>query len=120
MFIVKLKYTAEVNTATENIREYYMIYRGPCFLAVVHIDKLSLFLSQYSCVLPVELYGGGGGGGVAAKSYDDEKAWLSINQSLLPGTYNSATHYDDITKRRYFLLVCSVLWLVRHDSVVLL
>jgi hypothetical protein len=72
MFIVKLKYTTEVNTATENIREYYLIYIGPCFLAVVHmglappppslVSKLSFFLSQSSCVLPVELEGGGGRG----------------------------------------------------------
>jgi hypothetical protein len=105
--MVKIKYTTEANTATANIREYYMIYRRPCFLAVLHmIWLLPHPLSSASCLsfsvsLPVCSRSSltGGGGGVGAKSYDNEKAWLSINQSLLPGTYNSATNYDDITKR---------------------
>jgi hypothetical protein len=84
-----------------------MIYRGPCFLAVVHMiwflpHPLSLASClSFSVILPVCSGRAlrGGGDGVGAKSYDDEKAWLSFNQSLLPGTCNSAAHYDDITKR---------------------
>jgi hypothetical protein len=44
-------------------------------------------ISQSTCVLPVELTDGreGGrlGGGRGAKSYDREKAWSSINHSIL-------------------------------------
>jgi hypothetical protein len=38
-------------------------------------------LSRSSCVSPVELSDGRGGRG--AKSYDHEKAWSSINHSIL-------------------------------------
>ncbi len=44
---------------------------------------------------PVELTegeGGGVGGGAGAKSYDDEKAWSTMNHSIL-----SAAHLGDIT-----------------------
>ncbi len=48
------------------------------------ISKLSLFLSQSFCMSPVELtLWGGGGGGHGAKSNDREKAWSSINHSML-------------------------------------
>jgi hypothetical protein len=39
-------------------------------------------LSQSSCVSPIELADEKGGGG-EAKSYDDKKAWSSINHSIL-------------------------------------
>ncbi len=45
-------------------------------------------LSQSSCVPPVELIPTGevgGGGGRGAKSYDGEKAWSSVNHSILSG-----------------------------------
>ncbi len=80
-------------------REYLMIYRGPGFLAVVHIIRLLAMhpsfppslqqvvsLSQSSCVSPVELTGGKGGRG--AKSYDGEKTRPSINNSII-----SAEHW---------------------------
>jgi hypothetical protein len=67
-------------------REYLMIYRGPGFLAVVLFGSspctpFVVSLSQSSCVSPVELTNGRGGRG--AKTYDDEKAWPSINHSIL-------------------------------------
>ncbi len=71
-----------------------MDYRGPGFLAVVWfgfssnpppppppVSKLSLYLSLPLCRRSSLLTGGGGRG---AKSYDDgEKAWPSINHSIL-------------------------------------
>jgi hypothetical protein len=43
-------------------------------------------LSQSSCVSPVELTDGRGGRGErGAKSYDSEKAWSSINHTILSG-----------------------------------
>jgi hypothetical protein len=56
-----------------------MIYRGPGFLAVVACPppyrEQVVFLSQSSCVSPVELIltGDGGGGGRGAKSYSTAK-----------------------------------------------
>ncbi len=48
-------------------------------------------LSQSSSVPPVELtYGRGGGGGGGAKSYDGEKAWSSINHSILSALVQTA------------------------------
>ncbi len=48
----------------------------------------SLSLSQSSCVSPVELTdrGEGGGGRQETKADDREKAWSSINHSILSGT----------------------------------
>ncbi len=74
-------------------REFRMIYREPGFLAVVWfgsslhlLPSLSCLFSQPSCVSPVELAEGrGGGGGGGAKTYDDEKAWSSINHWTLSG-----------------------------------
>ncbi len=40
-------------------------------------------LSQTSCGFPVGLTDKGGGGGGGAKSYDGQKAWSSINHSIL-------------------------------------
>ncbi len=71
-----------------------MIYWGPGLLAVVWfgttippplVSNLSLFLSSF-CVSPVEPTDGRGGregGGGGAKSYNDEKAWPSVNLSIL-------------------------------------
>ncbi len=55
-------------------REYWMTYRGNCFLSV------------FLCA-PVELTDGreGVGGAGGAKSYDHEEAWTSINHSILSG-----------------------------------
>ncbi len=76
-------------------REYWMIPKGPGFLAVVWFGSsptpfpplLSasclFFLSLPVCRRSSLLTGEGGGGGGGAKSYDGEKAWLSINHSIL-------------------------------------
>ncbi len=46
------------------------------------VNKLYLFFCMPVCVSPVDLtYGRGGKGGWWAKSYDNEKAWSSINHS---------------------------------------
>jgi hypothetical protein len=74
-----------------------MIYGGPGFLCVILIWFLPLSclqvasFSQSSCFSPVKLsYGGeeGGEGVERAKSYDREKAWSSINHSILSGWGN--------------------------------
>ncbi len=73
-------------------REYWMIYRRPDFLAVVwfvsfpppSVSKLFLFHSLL-CVVGraywCDRWGRGGGGG--ARSFDGEKAWSSMNHSVL-------------------------------------
>ncbi len=73
--------------------EYWMIYRGPGFIAVIWFGffptpytlsrQQVVYLSHSSCVSPVEGEGRG-----EAKSYDGEKAWSSINHSLLVCTPN--------------------------------
>jgi hypothetical protein len=83
--------------ATLEIREDWMIHRGPSFLAVfwfsstpclrpLYLQHVSL--SQSSCVSPVQLTDGGGreGGGGGAESngsYDRKKAWASFQSSLM-------------------------------------
>jgi hypothetical protein len=76
-------------------REYWTIYRGPRFLALVWfvssltpslspVSKLSLFFSLHIWVACRAYWwerGVGGGGG--PKSYDSKKAWSSINHSIL-------------------------------------
>ncbi len=70
-------------------REYWMIQRGPGFLLGFSptpfpsspVSKLSLFLGLPMCRRPSLLTEEGGGRG--AKSYDREKAWLTINHSIL-------------------------------------
>jgi hypothetical protein len=60
-----------------------MIYRGPR-LSRRRMMRL-LPHSQSSCVSPEEVFDGGRGGwDGGAKSYDGEKAWSSINYSILP------------------------------------
>ncbi len=49
-------------------------------------------ISQSSCVSPIELTEGEGGGVGGAKSYDGEKAWSTMNNSILP-----AAHLRDTT-----------------------
>ncbi len=87
-------------------REYWIIYRGLDFLAVVWfgcsptpLSRQQVFsLSQSSCVSPVKLTDGRGGGGWGrdgrgAKSYDREKACHSVNYSILRGvTYMYSTY----------------------------
>jgi hypothetical protein len=68
------------------IREYWMIYRDPNFLAVIWFGSsptpfplflsASVSLSQYSCVSPIDLYTVRKG--LGTKGYDCEKAWPSI------------------------------------------
>ncbi len=82
-------------------REYWIIYRGPSFLAFVRfgssptsfpptspVSKLSLFLSLIVCRRSSLLTGEGGRGGRGAKSYEHEKAWPSINHSILSDFYH--------------------------------
>jgi hypothetical protein len=59
-------------------------------------SKLSIFLSLPVCRRSVLYWrgGGGAGDGRGAKSYDREKAWPSINHSILPGTYNVCIYID--------------------------
>ncbi len=66
-----------------------MIYRGPGFLAGRMIRllsptpfKLSLFISLRFYRLSEE-GGGATGDGEGAQSYDSEKAWPSINHSII-------------------------------------
>jgi hypothetical protein len=89
--------------------EYWMIFRGPGFLAIVWFDSSpapspSLFLQQVRTGVAThrkteeerqvaKLLTGGGTGGWGAKSYDGEKAWSSINHSYsLVVTCNSSIH----------------------------
>jgi hypothetical protein len=73
-----------------------MIYRGPCFLAVVcfgfyptpatsPVSEMSLSNSSCVSLSPFELTDGREGDEVEeeAESYDGEKAWSSINNSIL-------------------------------------
>ncbi len=75
-------------------REYWMICRGPGFLAVVWfgsfppppspVSKLDRRHIQEDWERETTCWGRGGGGkAIGAKSYDGEKAWSSINQSIL-------------------------------------
>jgi hypothetical protein len=63
------------------------------------VSKLSLFLS-----LPVELSDGKGGGGRGgANSYGGEKAWSSINHSILFALNLLALHYIPLTRFYYVI-----------------
>ncbi len=92
-----------LHTCIGQPREYWMIYRGPGFIAVVWFGSSPnpspsrprppsvsclVSLSQSSCISPVELTDGRGGrGGGGAKSNDDEKAWSPINHSIFSAAY---------------------------------
>jgi len=66
-----------VQFLTVRSREYWMIYRGPAFVAIVW-----LLVHPHP---PVELNDWGEGGGGEAKSYDSEKVGSSVHHSILPG-----------------------------------
>ncbi len=90
--------TEEINVNNHSIKRYWMIYRGPYFLAVVYMKWL---LSHPPPPVPLESSTGdtqedwerettcwrerGDEGGGGAKSYDGEKVWSSINHSILSG-----------------------------------
>jgi hypothetical protein len=89
----QILYMLKVREAT---KEYWMIYRGPSFLAVVWLgssptpspsrQQVGLFLTLPVCRRRPELSGGrrgGEGGGGEAESYDGERDWSSINHSIL-------------------------------------
>ncbi len=66
-----------------------------------------VFLSQYSCVSPMNLTDGkGGGGGGGAKPYDGERAWSSINYTLLSGANHS-----------FMYVQCSILYRSDGDGI---
>ncbi len=76
-------------------RDYWTIYRGPGFLAVVRLDWLLPYPSPLSSQQVVSLFQSswvayraywwerGMGGGARYKSYDSEKSWSSINHAIL-------------------------------------
>jgi hypothetical protein len=77
-------YVMETGVVSVRRREYWMIYRGPGFRAVVWFGSSPhpscqqvVALYYYSCVSLVKFTDGWGGGG--AKSYDGEKTWSLIN-----------------------------------------
>ncbi len=71
-----------------------MIYRGPCFLAVVCFESIpppqcvARSATQRKTEKETQLADGreGGGGGGGAKLYDGEKTWSPKNHSLLSGS----------------------------------
>ncbi len=103
---------------TENyrvsIREFWMIYRGPGFHAILWFGSSStpsplsskqiVSLSQSSCVSPVELTGRWGKGwyGGGAKSYDIEKAWSLINHPILSAEYGHTGYCRSLRKVIYY------------------
>ncbi len=83
-----------------SFREYWMIYRGPRFLCgrvvrLLHppphspVSIVSLFLSLPVCRRSSLLTGEGGGGGGGAVTHHREKAWPTINHSILSGLIGS-------------------------------
>ncbi len=94
----------------KNIREYWIIYYTgwPDFLAVIWFGSSPLSrqqvgsLSQYSCVLPVELLKGGGGGGTG-----QEPSYIVLYKSF-------NIHWHIIV---YFVFIFSVpRWTTGSDS----
>jgi hypothetical protein len=96
--IDSLKIPAREWSGMAGVREDWMIYRGPGFLAIVLFSSmpnpsppslvimLSIFLSLPMCCRSRLLAGKGGEGGRGAESYDRKKAWSSIiNRSILSG-----------------------------------
>ncbi len=70
------------------IRGYWMIFKGPFFLVVSPVSKLSLFPSLVAGRAYWRKRGGLGlGERRGAKSCDREKAWSSINNSILSAFY---------------------------------
>ncbi len=79
--------------------EYWMIYRRPGFLAIVWFGSSPIpfplsrqqvvSLSHTSCASSVHRAFWREGGGGVVKSYDKEKAWSSINYSILPGVQHA-------------------------------
>ncbi len=99
-------------------REYWMIYRRPGFLAVVWFgssptplshEQVSLFLSLPVCCRSSLLTGEGerGGRGTWTKLYDREKAWHSINQSILSGPQSLVTPLQVTFHQGFSLHPCS-------------
>ncbi len=99
------------------VREYWMIYRGLCFLADVwfgsfptpspsSVIKLSLFL----CHLVWR-----------AKSYNSEKAWSSINHSILSGASHTflTANLMSCEDKRPWVLVRGIAFLEIYFCVVL-
>ncbi len=91
-------------------REYWMIYRGPGFLAVVWFgSSLSPPIPSASCrtfsgflCVAVRAYWGGGG---VAKSYDRKKAWAFVNHSILsdiPSLSSPSSPNTPIPINKYF------------------
>ena len=116
----------------ENI-EYWMIYWGPGFLAVVWFDSsptslppspvrnLSLFLSLLMCRRWSLLTGGGGRSEGGAKSYDREKAWSSIYYPILSGknVHHSFLDLNYLCSFKYWVhcTLCTV-WTTQHDNAI--
>jgi hypothetical protein len=76
------------------LSRHRMIWLLPHPLAPLPSANCTVSLTQSSCVSPVELTDGdgrgrAGQGGHEAKSYDIEKAWSSINHSILSGLETS-------------------------------
>ncbi len=82
-----------IHAGNRLIQRVLKIYRRPGFLAydsaprrkpLPHLSRQSFSLYQSSCVSPVEFTDmKEGQDGRGAKSYDGEKAWSSINHSIL-------------------------------------
>jgi hypothetical protein len=85
-------------------RKYITIYRGSGFLAIVwfgssptpspHLPSASCLSFSDSCVSPVDwvVHTDGGEWGGGAQSYDDEKAWSSLNHSIFSGSPQTYCH----------------------------
>ncbi len=85
------------------IRDYWMIYRRPGFLAVVDFGSSPTHLSSASCLsfsfflcVAGRAYWRGGGVGEEPNAYDNERAWSSINHSILSG-WKDIIHYIQFT-----------------------
>jgi hypothetical protein len=86
-------------SATGITREYWIIYRGPSFLAVIWFgsspiaSRVPTPSRQYckldrwhtDCEWETICWRKGDEGGVGAKSYDGKKVWFAINYSRLSG-----------------------------------
>ncbi len=78
----------QIGKNSRNLKEYWMIYRGPGFLAVLFgssppprpslLSRSYISFAVFPSVASRDTDGRGG-----AISYDGEKAWFSINHSIL-------------------------------------